>query len=142
MRWRLRLSEFTFDVQYKPSASHHVPEFMSRTANGATPEPIDEDIPCLALAETAKGLSTKRYTGTDMPAPVELDDIVEAQQSDGFRTELAGRIAKQTAKDFFRHESHAIYRRLPHGDQLVIPSSLQERLLKLKHHATTAAHPG
>jgi len=142
MRWRLRLSEFTFDVQYKPSASHHVPEFMSRTANGAAPEPIDEDIPCLALAETANGLSTARYTGTDMPAPVEFGDIVEAQQSDGFRTELAGRIAKQTAKDFFRHESHAIYRRSPHGDQLVIPSSLQERLLKLKHHATTAAHPG
>jgi len=84
MRWRLRLSEYTFDMQYKPGASHHAPDFLSRTDNDAAVEDINDDIPCLALAETANGLLTGRYTGTDMPAPVEYDDIVESQQTDAF----------------------------------------------------------
>ena len=29
MRWRLRLSEYTLDMQYKPGASHHAPDFLS-----------------------------------------------------------------------------------------------------------------
>jgi len=33
MRWRLRLSEYTLDIQYKPGASHHAPDFLSRTDN-------------------------------------------------------------------------------------------------------------
>ena len=38
MRWCLRLSEYTFDIQYKPGASHHSPDFMSRTDNDAAVE--------------------------------------------------------------------------------------------------------
>jgi len=70
MRWRLRLSEYTFDMQYKPDASHHAPDFLSRTDNDAPFDDINDDISCLALAETANGLLTGRYTGTEMPAPV------------------------------------------------------------------------
>ena len=76
---RLRLSDYTFDMQYKPGASHHTPDFLSRTDNDAAVQDINDDIPCLALAETANGFLTGRYTGTDMPAPVEYDDIVEDQ---------------------------------------------------------------
>jgi len=84
MRWRLRLSEYTFYMQYKPGASHHTQDFLSRTDNDAAVEDINDDIPCLALAETANGILTGRYTGTDMPAPVECDDVVKAQQIDAF----------------------------------------------------------
>jgi len=142
MRWRLRLSEYTFDMQYKPGASHHAPDFLSRTDNDAAVEDINDDIPCLALAETANGLLTGRYTGTYMPAPVEYDDIVEAQQTDAFCVELAKRVAHKTAKAFLQNESHGLYRREPYGDQLVIPESLRERILALEHHATVSAHPG
>jgi len=142
MRWRLRLSEYTFDMQYKPGASLHSPDFSSRTNNDAAVEDINDDIPCLALAETANGLLTRRYTGTDMPARVKYDDIVEAQQTDAFCVELAKRVARKTAKAFFQNESHGLYRRAPYGDQLVIPESLCERILTLEYHATVSAHPG
>jgi len=66
-----RLSEYTFYMHNKPGASHHAPDFWSRTDNDAAVENINNDIPCLALAETANGLLTRRYTGTDMPALVE-----------------------------------------------------------------------
>jgi len=115
---------------------------LSRTDNETAVEDNNEDIPCLALAETANVLLTGRYTGTDMPAPVEYDDIVEAQQTDAFCVELAKRVARKTAKIFIQNESHGLYRRAPYGDQLVIPESLRERILTLEHHATVSAHPG
>jgi len=142
MRWRLRLSDYTFDMQYKPGGSHHVPDFLSRTDNDAAVEDINDYIPGLALADTANGLLTGRYTGTDLPAPVEYDDVVEAQQTDEFSVELAKRVARKTAKAFFQNESHDLCRRAPYGDQLVISESLRERILTLEHHATVSAHPG
>jgi len=60
------------------------------------------------LAETANGLLTGRYTGTEMLAPVEYDDIVEAQQTDDYCVEIARRVAGRTAKALFRRESHAV----------------------------------
>jgi len=142
MRWRLRLSEYTFDMVYEPGASHHLPDFLSRASTVAPPEDIHDDIPCLELAETANGLRTGRYTGTDTPEPVEFDDVVEAQQTDDYCVEMSTRVERGTAKAFFRSKHHALYRRTPYGNQLVIPKSLRERVLTLEHHATVAAHPG
>jgi len=142
MRWRLRLSEYTFDMVYKPGASHHLPDFLSRASTVAPPDDIHDDISCLALAETANGLMTGRYTGTDTPEPVEFDDVVEAQQRDDFCVEMSTRVERGTAKAFFRNEQNALYRRTPYGNQLVIPKALRERVLTLEHHATVAAHPG
>jgi len=126
----------------KPGASHHLPDFLSRASTVAPPEDIHDDIPCLALAETAIGLRTGRYTGTDTPEPVEFDDVVEAQQTDDFCFEMSTRVERGTAKAFFRNEHHALYHRTSYGNQLVIPKSFRERVLTLEHHATVAAHPG
>jgi len=84
MRWRLRLSECTFDTVYKTGASHHLPDFLSRASTVAPTEDIHDDIPCVALDETANGLGTGGYTVTDTPEPVELDDVVEQQQTDDY----------------------------------------------------------
>jgi len=106
----------------------------------APPEDIHDDIRFLALTETANGLRTGRYTGTDTPEPVEFDDVAEAQQTDDNCVEMSTRVERGTAKAFFRNEHHALYRRTPDGNQLVIPISLRERVLTLDHHATVAAH--
>jgi len=129
-------------MQYKPGASHHAPEFLSRTDNDAAVEDMNDNIPSLALAETANGLLTGRYMGTDIPDPVDYDHIVEAQQIDEFCLQLAKRVARKTAKAFFQDESHGLCIRAPDGDQLVTPESLHERIRKLEHHATVSAHPG
>jgi len=127
---------------YKPGASHHFPDFLSRASKVAPTEDIHDDIPCLALAETANDFMTGRYTGTDTPEPVEFDDVVEAQQTDDYCVEMTKRVERGTAKAFFLNEHHALYRRTLYGNQLVIPKSLRDRVLTLAHHATVAAHPG
>jgi len=100
-----------------------MPDFLSCASTVAPPEFIHDDIPCLALAETANGLRTGRYTGTNTPEPVGYDDVVEAQQTDDFCVEMSTRVERGTAKAFFRNENHALYRRTPYGDQLVLPKS-------------------
>jgi len=142
MRWRFCLSEYTFDMVYKPGAPHDLPDFLSRACTVAPPEDIHDHIPCLTLAETANGLRTGRYTGTDTPKPVEFDDVVEAQQADDYCFEMSTREERGTAKTFFRNNHHALYRPTPYGNHLVIPKSLRERISTLEHHATEAAHPG
>jgi len=123
MRWRICLSEYTFDMGYIPGASHHLPEFLSRASTVALQEDIHDDIPCLALVETANGLRTGRYTGTHTPELVEFDDVVKAQQTDDYCVEKSTRVERGTAKAFFHNEHHALYRRMPKGNQLVIPKS-------------------
>jgi len=119
-----------------------LPDFLSRASTVAPPEDVHDDIPCLALAEMANGLRTGRYTGTDTPEPVEFDDVVEPQQTDDYCVEMSPRVTRGTAKAFFRNEHHALYRRTPDGNQLVIPKSLRERVSTLELQATVAAHPG
>ena len=49
-RWRLRLAEFTFKVEYHPGIAHHAADAMSRIPHQAVPsEPIEEDIPVCAV---------------------------------------------------------------------------------------------
>jgi len=142
MRWRLRVSEYTFDMVYKPGASHHLPDFLSRASTVAPPEDIHDDIPCLTLAETANGLRTGRYTGIDTPKPVAFEAVVKAQQTDDYCLEMSTRVERGTATDVFRNEHDALYRQMPYGNQLVIPKSLRERVVTREHHATVAAHSG
>jgi hypothetical protein len=54
-RWRLRLLEFDFEVQYTPGRAHHGADTMSRLRPGGhspcvADEPVDAEIPCFALA--------------------------------------------------------------------------------------------
>lgn len=141
MRWRLRLSDNTIGIQYKPGASQHVPDILSRTNSSAPIKDIDDDIPCLALAETAKGLLTGRYTGTDLP-DADFDDIFAAQQTDTPCMELASQVTKGKAVALFLQDGHVLYTRAPNGNQLAIPTSFRELLLLLEHYATVAARPG
>jgi len=98
MRWRLRLSEYTFDMVFKPGASHHLPDFLSRASTVASQEDNQNDVPCLALAETANGLRTGRYMVTDTPEPVACDDVVEAQQTDDYCVGMSTRVQSRACQ--------------------------------------------
>ena len=108
----------------------------------ATADDTHDHIPCVALAETANGLLTGRYTGTDTPEPVEFDDVVEAQNTADYCVEMTKRVERGTAKAFLLNEQRAVCLRASYGNKIVIPKSLRERVLTLEHHATVTAHPG
>lgn len=74
-------------------------------------------------SETANGFLTGRYTGPDMPGPVEYDDIIEAQQTEDYCVELAKRVARITEGVSSRNESHRLVLRAPYGNQAAVPAS-------------------
>jgi len=53
-RWRLRLSEYTYEIRHKPGKDHKVAEALSRLpTEGLDLTPLDEDIPVLAVETRA-----------------------------------------------------------------------------------------
>jgi hypothetical protein len=51
-RWRLRLAEFDFKVEYNPGSAHHTADALSRLPYQSVPaQPIDLYIPMFALDE-------------------------------------------------------------------------------------------
>jgi len=80
LRWRLCLSEYTFDMVYKSGVSHQLPDFLSRASSEAPTEDIHDDIPCIAVAETSNAVMMGRCTGFDTPDLMNFNDVVEVRR--------------------------------------------------------------
>jgi RNase H-like domain found in reverse transcriptase len=87
-RWRLRLLEFDYEVQYHPGALHHGADMMSRLrsedpAIAEPPDEIDTEVPCFALAHSplATGNEELHPPGKRDPSLVHPDVIFGAQAS-------------------------------------------------------------
>jgi len=148
MRWRLRLAEFDFDVVYKPGASHHAADFMSRADVDGTddddvgPADLYDEIPFFALTGTAKSLIRGRYAADPSLTPILFSEIVAAQRSDSLCSRLRRKLLQGLAKAFFTKSDGVLYRRSADGEQLFVPARLRERRMDLEHYPRTAGHPG
>ena len=74
MRWRLRLSEFDFEIHYPPGRVHQVPDALSRPISPSTDnKPVDDEIPTLGDHQDPVLFTTRsRNTGGDRP-PLDRD---------------------------------------------------------------------
>jgi RNase H-like domain found in reverse transcriptase len=88
-RWRLRLLEFDYEVQYHPGALHHGADMMSRirSEDPAIAEPTDEidtEVPCFALAHSplVSGNEELYPPGKRAPSLVHPYVLLGAQASD------------------------------------------------------------
>ena len=49
-RWRLRLAEYDYEVQYRPGVKHQLADGVSRLrTDGGDTELVDEEVPCFAV---------------------------------------------------------------------------------------------
>jgi hypothetical protein len=77
-RWRLRLLEFDFEVQYSPGASHHAADTLSRLRGcdsdiSLSEDPVDIDVPCFTTS-----IDTPRRD----PSLILREDLLSAQMAD------------------------------------------------------------
>ena len=79
-RWRLRLSEFDFTVQYRPGRKHNLADGMSRIlTEGGDRSKLDDDIPCLVVHKSTFGNDDEEtFTGLWD----DVDDILMCQDLD------------------------------------------------------------
>ena len=118
-RWRLRLLEFDFEVEYSPGKEHHGADTMSRLPPSPQPEvitdipvpAIDTEIPCFTVTdELTPILLTVKYLRDELQEDASYDCLLSA-------------LASASAVDFDDHGN--VGRVLPSGEfQLVLPSSI------------------
>lgn len=140
MWWRLRLAAFSFDALHKPTANHHLADFMSR-AESSSPadDDIDDEVPCHALAEMARGLKRGRYVRYPKLTPVDHHDLAKAQRTDSLCGVIRQKIQDCKAKTFFTRDG-TLYGRADDLEQLVVPHQQCERLMQLQHYLKTEGH--
>jgi len=66
-RWRLRLSEYNYEIRHKPGKDHKVADALSRLpTEGLDTTPVDEAIPVLAM-ETQASEALKEASPDEAP---------------------------------------------------------------------------
>jgi transposase InsO family protein len=140
-RWRLRLAEFDFEIQYRPGIKNSVADGCSRvpTTGGDTAD-VDDDIPCFVVSRPSPTLPTT------LPLPITIEEIQRAQHDDPDCQPLFEASTK-TSSNFAMHsfaDTEVLCCRFPVDGsiQIMVPLSLRSRLLYLSHHPPIAAHPG
>jgi hypothetical protein len=129
-RWRLRLAEFTFKMEYHPGIAHHAADVMSRLPHQAVPsDPIEEDIPVCAV--THSGCQEPLFPTSLEEATLDpiaeitllhLDDLFEGQCLDQTaRKKSEARAHDQTCE----YDAHGILTQ----DNLLERSSCLSRLI-------------
>ena len=168
-RWRLRLSEFDFDIQYRPGIKNVVPGALSRIeTTGEDRTSLEEDIPTFLLQEGERQntLATEEegwHSLMDMypepldhavPCLIAVQDIVPenisenewimAQSHDFLWQTLLHKSGSDADSPYSLTEQGILVRQSPStGErQVVVPESLRPRLLHSYHYSAVAGHPG
>ena len=163
MRWRLRLSEFDFEVKYKKGSSNSVADCLSRLNTlGEAVDEVDDGIPCFALEEHDHVGETKELLPPDheewedhdltlvaegrdegqRPSSITHEELVREQASDNFCRGIRAKLDSGKLVPFEEDPSGVLVRTQEAHPQVVIPRSLVPRVLTLAHQPPGSAHPG
>lgn len=144
-RWRLRLAEFDFDIEYKQGRKHTMADGLSRLlTDGLDTAPISEEIPVVGVVtRSGRALEPSRPENKEYQ-PIPLAEVVAAQAEDTFCQTQRKRLETLEDTRFFVSDDGVLLR---HGhqqgvEQLVIPDALKSRVLKREHDSPMAGHPG
>ena len=163
-RWSLRLQEFDFDVVYKPGSTHALADGPSRMmTEGLDQSFFDDEIPCMpryderllrsAVPEPHRKpkpiardeeLIVNLLRREELNSPISVDEMLAEQAVDSF-CQHALRHMSQHPESPFAYDQHGVVVRRAALDgrlQIVVPSTLRKRLLRIAHHAPVTAHPG
>jgi RNase H-like domain found in reverse transcriptase/Integrase zinc binding domain len=121
-RWRLRLAEFTFKVEYSLWATHHAADVMSRLPLRENPEPpadpIDVDIPVDLVTENcspqALALAENSTDPIQEVAVLHPEYLFDAQCSGQTARRRDAQLDTDPTWDFDRHG--VLVQRLPSGE--------------------------
>ena len=163
-RWSLRLQEFDFDVVYKPGCTHALADGPSRMlTEGLDQSFFDDEIPCLPRYDerllrsvvpephrkpspvvNEEELIVNLLRREELNTPISVDEMLAEQAVDSYCQHALRQIYEYRDSPF-AHDQHGVLVRRAALDgrlQIVVPSTLRKRLLRIAHRAPVTAHPG
>jgi len=143
-RWRLRLSEYTYEIRHKLGKDHKVADALSRLpTEGLDSTPLDEDIPVLAVQTRASDALEAASPAEAPMGALTAQEIILGQAEDAFCKERLKELDVLSPPDskwspktvFFREKNGLLCRHSVYGreTQVVIPEALKQRLLRYQH---------
>ncbi|CDF34348.1 unnamed protein product [Chondrus crispus] len=144
-RWRLRLAEYDFTIQYRPGRVHQVPDALSRLVSPKNDEFDAADIQRAKDPEAGALDSPVAPPQDDLPAPLTIEEIAAEQRVDDLCQTVLARQSESRDSAFFEDHHGVLKRRHPFDPyivQVVVPRTLRARLLRLCHNPAIAGHPG
>ena len=131
-RWRLRLSEYTYEIRHKPGKDHKVADALSRLpTEGLDSTPLDEDIPVLAV-ETRASDALEAASPAEAPlGALTAQEIILGQAEDAFCKERLKELIADDAQIYQFYEGSMgieIYSKDDFVRLLTIPTSSLKRI--------------
>ena len=168
-RWRLRLAEYDYDLQYRPGVKHQLADGVSRlrTDEGETAA-VDDEVPCFVVQVSRQepdvgpvdidwALPTERSIKNARERPqalavtpertdissLSVEEFIQAQAADEFCIH-ADRTVGEPGSKYDVDRYGFLVRRSPLDGTLqrVVPKRLRAKVLYLAHHPRLAEHPG
>jgi len=88
-RWRILLSEFDYDVEYKPGPQHAVADALSRLpTEGLDTGPISQEIPTVGVTTRSGAVLDPRLPENRETARIPLGELAQKQADDEFFQEV------------------------------------------------------
>jgi len=144
-RWRILLSEFDYDVEYKPGPQHTVANALSRiSTEGLDEGPTSQAIPTAEVATQSGAVLELRLPENRETARIPLSELSRKQATDEFFQGVKKLLDTPTPTRFYENADGLLCRR-GHREgtqQLLVPHALDKDVLRADHSSPLAAHPG
>ena len=143
--WRILLSEFDYDVKYKPGPQHAVADALSRLpTEGLDTGPISQEIPTVGVTTRSGAVLDPRLPENRATARIPLGELAQKQAADEFCREVKQLLDTSEPTCFYQNADGLLCREghRAGSQQLLIPRSLFEEVLQAEHSSLLAAHPG
>jgi len=144
-RWRILLSEFEYDVEYKPGPQHAVADALSRLpTEGLDPEPISQEIPTVGVTTQSEAVLDPRLPENRGTARIPLGELAQKHADDELCQEVKQLLDTSEPTRFYQNANGLLCREghRAGSQQLLIPRSLVEDVLRAEHSSPLAAHLG
>jgi len=144
-RWRIPLSEFDYDVEYKPGPQHVVDNALSRVpTEGLDTGPVSQEIPTVGVTTRSWAVLDPRLPENRETAHIPLEEQAQKQEDEEICQEVK-RILDTSESTRFYQNADGLLCREGHragSQQVLIPRSLVEDVLRAEHSSPLTTHPG
>jgi len=143
--WRILLLEFDYDVENNPGPQHAVADALSRLpTEGRDTGPISQEIPAVGVTTRSGAVLDLRLPENGETARIPLGELAKKQADDEFCQEVKQLLDTSEPTCFYQNADGLLCREghWTGSQQLLIPRSRAEDVLRAEHSSPLAAHPG